>query len=107
MIFINTTQTPATAEPVFQNFWLHNAESCRNRLRHSGSVATSAGHALCDQKYWCRHICMLLAIPLLFLRHRLGKCLRLLSVCARSAETSSIFASLLPSKLSSCSTPGK
>jgi len=50
-----TTQTPATAKiekwlrirvRFFTNFWLRvrkkSAESCRSRLRHSGSMATSA-----------------------------------------------------------------
>jgi len=49
-----TTQTPVTAEiknwlrvRFFTNYWLRirvrkkNAESCRSRFRHSGSIATS------------------------------------------------------------------
>jgi len=57
-----TTQTPATVEiekwlrvRFFTNFWLwvrkKNAESCRSRLRHSGSGATSDCGPL--QQYIC------------------------------------------------------
>jgi len=57
MTLIKTAQTPASAENdnwfrirvrFFTNFWLRirvrkkNAETCRSRLRHSASVATSS-----------------------------------------------------------------
>ena len=40
-----------TPDPFFHKFWLRlrkkNAESCRSRLRHSGSMATSVMHRTC------------------------------------------------------------
>jgi len=72
VLYVKTTQTPATAKSekylrmrFFTNFWPRllrrirkkNAGSCRNRLPHSGSLATFGIDQLCPTEiaYWVKN----------------------------------------------------